>query len=189
MRWPWMTYLAHTYPTNPPVIYRGSLAGNAPTSGTGNCIYSRSDTSGDDTCSLYNRRINEFICDGKPMIIRVRSKSNSNRTHFIVAQNQKSVGDTETLGILDPSCDPGPEGNEECRTLWAGYSNEFTGIRSYIGSTESFDPSQLVVYLGSPAHLLITDSLGNQTGWDPLSGSFVREIPSSNYLDERIESI
>ncbi len=42
-------------------------------------------------------------------------------------------------------------------------------------------PRWVEIQLGSPAELLLTDSQGRKTGYDPLTGTIVEEIPGSSY--------
>jgi len=57
-----------------------------------------------------------------------------------------------------------------------------TMVRYERGSSATF-PS-LWLYLCSPAEMLVTDSLGRQTGIDPTTGEEFSEIPGASYGDE-----
>jgi hypothetical protein len=161
----------------PRVVYQGSeavnFADNTP------CTFVKNDT-GTGLCSTYNQKIDNALCAGKPPILRVKSLTRRNGKHFLVVDGQETVAGTgETVSILDPS--------SETRLTLLPYSNRYTGYRFFSAVTESTDPTSIVVYLGSPAHLLMTDANGNRTGWDPATSEIVAGIPKSNYLDEGIE--
>lgn len=154
------------------IVYNKNRAVNIPDD---ECVYA---SSVGDMCATYSKIIDDYICDGIPVILRLTSLD-SGLPHFVVAQNQGIVGDTRTLEILDPS--------DNSRSNLEPYTNRFIGFRIFEAATETTDPTSIIVYLGSPAHLQITDPTGNLTGWDLATGQVDRGIPDSNYLDEGVE--
>lgn len=157
----------------PRVTYHTSKAVNI----DAGCEY---DASAAGSAGTYSRNINSFICSGFPVILRVESLD-TGRTHFVVAKAQTAVGDTLTLSILDPAR-PAPDQ----RTTLAAYQNRFTGYRLFTAATETGIPIDLVVFMGSPAEMVLTDPSGLITGWNP-SGGVVKGIPLSNYLEDGVE--
>lgn len=165
----------------PRVIYQGSRAVDFKK--TAPCTYVRNDQ-GTGTCAKTNRMIDNNLCAGTPPILRVISLDTGGN-HFLVAGGQKTVagaggGEDNTVSILDPS--------SAIRQTLLPYSNRYTGYRQFSAVTETTDPTSIIVYLGSPAHLLMSDALGHRTGWDPVAGEIVQEIPNSSYVDEGLYS-
>jgi hypothetical protein len=57
------------------------------------------------------------------------------------------------------------------------------GIRRY--ARTSTDYSSIQVAVPAPATILLTDSVGNRTGFDPATSSVLEEIPGSTYYSEQ----
>jgi len=160
---------------SPRVTYDADAKVNIAGSG---CLYAG--TSG-DICATYTKNIDQYICDGTPVILRVNRLDTGN-SHFILAESQMSVGNTTTISILDPN-----RPNDDSRLDLLAYSNYFTGYRIYTGDVETTNPASIVVYMGSPAEMLIIDPQGRKTGWDPVTGAIINEIPGSDYYLETFE--
>lgn len=145
------------------------------------CEYRKNEVS---ICILLDQLIDEHLCAGKPVILKVESTHTVGGKHFLTVDGQKKIVDSDTMSILDPDCRVAPEEKE---TLLGKFSNLYKGIRLYSAETETGDPSEIIVYLGSPATYYVSDQFGSRTGLDPLTGERLREIPNSNILDESVE--
>jgi hypothetical protein len=56
----------------------------------------------------------------------------------------------------------------------------------WVGAVHTFEPSwDINVIEVSNVRVLVTDPQGRCTGWDSVAGAEMKEIPRSNYLDER----
>ncbi len=161
------------------VIYDSSESGDASTSPTFFCSYQRA-SAGTSVCAVLNRRIDQFLCDGNPVILKVRGSTSERKDHFLVAHAQADVGSTTTLRINDP----GHAGFTELAN--DHYRNRFKGVRLFGPGTSGARP-MVAVYLGSPALITAVDAAGLRTGIDSATGDFLKEIPGSNILDEGVE--
>ncbi|MDF1526894.1 MAG: PxKF domain-containing protein [bacterium] len=142
----------------------------------------------DNKCSRINQSIDEEVCAGRPVMIKVKSRTTSGY-HYIVADGQKTVPAIPpfpTLSILDPGCTTCDQNAD--KTLFDQYSNYYHGIRTFKLKGDVQDPSQFVVYLGSPAVFNVADSAGNRTGLNPETGTIIEEIPNSSIVDDSVES-
>uniref|UniRef100_Q01P83 Peptidase C39-like domain-containing protein n=1 Tax=Solibacter usitatus (strain Ellin6076) TaxID=234267 RepID=Q01P83_SOLUE len=117
--------------------------------------------------------LNNYLCTGNPAVLRVAGSPD----HFVVATGQTVVNGQNSYFINDPYyaavtlADP-------------RYNNSYKDLRLF--SSTSTPPNALVVSAHSPVELLLTDSSGNRTGYDPTTGGTVQQIPGSGYSRESI---
>ncbi len=122
--------------------------------------------------------VDNYLCARDPVILEVTSPTG--KTHFIVAIGGKSNPNGGSTYLIN---DPG----YSCATLnqaTCSYNNQYQGIRKF--SPGPAPLSGLEIHAGSPIELLVTAPNGQQTGFDPVTGSIVQQIPASDYYTESI---
>jgi hypothetical protein len=123
---------------------------------------------------LYRKQdsvVNNYLCTGNPVLLKVPHGNG----HWVLATGQTAVNGTDTFLINDPGFQ---------NSTLAGYGFTYTGIRKF--SSTRTPPHALLITGHSPIELLITDSFGNQTGFDPITGQIFDQIPNSGYGLEAI---
>jgi hypothetical protein len=109
------------------------------------------------------------ICRFGPQIVQVKGKQ-----HFVVVTG---LNDEETdFTIADPA-DPNGRKNGLLNRDYDG----FNSVREFGPASQPTFDEVLLAELHSPAELLLTDPLGRQVGFDPVSGGVFDEIPDANY--------
>jgi uncharacterized protein YvpB len=103
------------------------------------------------------------IDDNNPVILAVRR-------HFIVATGYEE----NTFAIHDPYY------TDRTQLDHPAYSNTSLGYHRY--KKTSTDYSSLEIVTLSPTQVLVTDPLGNQTGFDQPNSTITQEIPNSTYF-------
>ncbi|MBI2069960.1 MAG: hypothetical protein HYT79_05100 [Elusimicrobia bacterium] len=111
----------------------------------------------------------------QPVIVKVYSIGTSDKTHFLVIKGKQG----ETYAINDP-------GNSDIETLTEYFNRISDPLKRKIISLrvltpESGDSSSVNILGRSPIELLLIDSLGRKTGFDPLASSLVTQIPGAAY--------
>ncbi len=116
----------------------------------------------------FGGNLKNLICTYGPQIISVK-----NNGHWVTAIGQ--VEDESTYIINDPA------GGVE--TTLNAYSNTYKSIRAFSGPEHVFVDTMcgITIRYHSPGELIISDSDGRMTGYDPDTGVFYNEIPQSNY--------
>lgn len=108
--------------------------------------------------------LDPYICANGPQVMQVSDH------HYVTVVGR--VG--ETLIVNDP------DGGANGVTIPASYSS--VGMRFFTGPEVVFsDTSVLLLEMGSPATMLLTDPLGRRLGEDPETGNAFREIPLGNF--------
>jgi hypothetical protein len=115
--------------------------------------------------------VDTYLCTKNPVLLKVPH----GKGHFVLATGQTVVDETETFLINDPGYQ---------NSTLAGYGFTYTGIRKF--SSTPTPPHALLITGHSPIELLLIDSLGNQTGYDPTTGQTTNQIPNSGYGTEAI---
>jgi len=122
--------------------------------------------------------VDNYLCARVPVILRVTSPHGT--SHFVVATGGESTsGGGSTFFINDPGYN--------CATLdqaGCSYTNQYASVRKF--SSGSAPLSGLLIEAGSPVELLVTAPNGQVTGFDPVNGQNVQQIPSSAYYTESI---
>lgn len=71
-------------------------------------------------------------------------------------------------------------------------NTEILGIRPFVPAPSNTYPAPcaptIFSWLSSPAELLITDPNGNKTGFNPVSGLIIKDIPESGYFTDTIDN-
>lgn len=70
------------------------------------------------------------------------------------------------------------------------YKNQYGGTREFQGPGATFVFSgDVTIVLHSPAQLLITNSAGQSTGFDPITNTSFTQIPNAAYVDDSITDV
>ena len=119
-------------------------------------------------------RIKELIDAGQPVIVKVAGRWG---VHWVVVKGYDP--DTNRLIISDPAKpDPTPGEYAYLDENYTPYPEN--SIVVYKKTSSDFRRLQFATV--SQNHLLVTDSLGNKTGYDPETGQILEEIPNSEYV-------
>jgi hypothetical protein len=124
--------------------------------------------------------INSDLVSYSPTIVKTLNVSNLSKpiNHYIVAKGQD--GDTWYIN------DPNKRFDANKLSDWP-YLNTILGLRRF-QATAAIAFSSMHITLGSPADLLVTDSQGRKTGYDPVTQTSYSEIPNSIYYSERLDN-
>jgi hypothetical protein len=117
--------------------------------------------------------LSETLADGYPIIVGVNLNAQGMPSHFVLV-----TGEQDGQFLIN---DPGHAGNFNL----SAYGNQFV-TRGYVGDP-SGDVSELNISIGNNAELLLTDPIGRNTGYDPVSGNILQEIPQSAYFSDVLE--
>lgn len=132
-------------------------------------------------------------CSKGPIIIPVQHTVGNSATihhHFVTTWGQQGDPAT-TLLLKDPNGGIGDllSGTTPPRN----YNNNYFGTREFQGPDQNFTfptfNGDLTVTIHSPAELLITNSAGQQTGFDPITNTSFDQIPNSAYVDDSITDV
>lgn len=116
-------------------------------------------------------RVKELIDEGVPVILRV-----NNGSHWVVVKGyDQSSG---RLIINDPAKSDPPTG--EYMFLDDHYSPDQVGSMIIYRKTNS-DYRYLEFATSSKNHILVQDSFGSKSGYDPVGELIVKQIPNSDY--------
>lgn len=129
--------------------------------------------------------LDEYLNKNQPAIAKEKAgRGGFNRNHFIVTDNKL----TDTYGVKDPAWYNTKKLNETTDIVnkIRGYDNGFDGLRLFYPS-DGIAESSISLTLGSPAELLIIDSLGRRLGKDPVSGNVYNEIPNGSYITDAMD--
>ncbi|MGA2748591.1 MAG: PKD domain-containing protein [Verrucomicrobiota bacterium] len=118
--------------------------------------------------------LSEQLAAGHPVIVGVNLNANGAPGHFVLV-----IGEQEGQFVIN---DPG----HADATNLDYYDNQFE-TRGYVGDPQS-DVSGLDVATGNAGDILVVDSLGRRTGYDPASGLVLQEIPQSVHFVDCIEN-
>jgi hypothetical protein len=113
--------------------------------------------------------LDDYIFSGYPVIIRVND-------HFVVVTGKTKVEDNDTYKINDPLYSK--------TTLYEQHNVDYSSIRLF--ANYPADQRTLRISAHSPIELLVTDPLGNRSGFDPTTGTYWYEIPDAEYVVESI---
>lgn len=119
-------------------------------------------------------RIKELIDDGLPVVLQV---SGDYGIHWVVVTGYDPI--SNRLIINDPIAEDPPFG--EHTYLDSNYTP--IASNSMVVYEQTMSDFRLLQFgTRSTNHLLVTDSHGNKTGFDPESGLILEEIPESEYV-------
>lgn len=138
--------------------------------------YAKTDKSIDNYALL-----DQYLNQDNPVIAKANvGRGGINRQHFFVIDNILA----STYGVKDPAWYNTKTLNETTDTgnHIRGYENGFDGLRIY-KKGNGIAQSAIIIVLGSPAELLITDSSGRKLGKDA-SGIEYGEIPNAWYFED-----
>lgn len=96
--------------------------------------------------------------------------------HFVVARGKYTYDVNDESKNYFVKNDPNSNATRVYHNGWYGY-------RLYEPSGGVVRPA-LRIIMRSPAEMLISDALGRRTGYDPISGAMLQEIPDSFYHEE-----
>lgn len=129
--------------------------------------------------------LDEYLYNNQPAITKEKTgRGGLNGNHFIVIDNKF----TSTYSVKDPAwyntltLDETTDSPNKIR----GYENGFDGLRLFYPSNGVAE-SSMSLTLGSPAELLVIDSLGRKLGKDPVSGNIYNEIPNGSYFSDSMD--
>lgn len=133
------------------------------------------------------------MCSKGPTIIPVQhtvGTSTKIHHHFVTAWGQQ--GDPATTYLLkDPNGGFGDLLNGT--TPPRNYNNNYFGTREFQGPDQNFNfptfEGNLTVTIHSPAELLVTNSAGLKTGFDPITNTSFDQIPNTSYVDDSITDV
>ncbi len=136
-----------------------------------------------DNYTLLDEKLNNY----QPVIAKAekeRARGGIPRQHFFVIDNKLA----STYTVKDPAWYNTKTLNETTDTNNSirGYENGFDGLRIY-KKGDGIAQSAITFALGSPAELLITDSLGRKLGKDE-SGVEYNEIPNAAYFEDGFDN-
>ena len=121
-------------------------------------------------------KVKSYIDQEVPVILKVTKPGFP--VHWVVVKGYKG----DELVINDPAnADPSPGTYSTLSGL--GYS-VFSPSRMITYKQTNSDFSRFEVISREDVRILVTDSLGRRTGYDPETGEFVSEIPDSYYVFE-----
>jgi len=138
--------------------------------------YEKTDTVTDNYALL-----DEKLANDQPVIAKADSgRGGVNRQHFFVIDSKLA----STYGVKDPYWYETSTLNEitDIDSYVRGYGNGFDGLRVY-KKGDGIAQSAIMVALGSPAELLITDPQGRKLGKDE-NGVEYKEIPDAWYFED-----
>lgn len=123
---------------------------------------------------------NDLIA-GRPVIIYTRFTT-ATSTHFVVATGKID----DSWYINDPLKLPPPRITPTKLSDYP-YGNIIFGLRRFIPEP-TINPSFIYFYLASPAELIVIDSQGRKTGFDPTTQTYYYEISNAVYYEERLDN-
>lgn len=137
----------------------------------------------------------KLVRQGTPLIMKVSSRDH----YFLAVDVATKLGGPQTFGVNDPwssyncdqiqadgekGCASGPQQPTQHETaLTDPYLGNYSSI-TYLEETPTVPAS--LGFSVSGAEVLITDSQGHRTGFDPATQQILREIPESIYLDTKV---
>jgi len=146
-----------------------------------NLMFDASGGGQDSTVNLTNaqKAVTNAVCtQGLPIIVGVQSPlTNAYPGHYVLVTAQRG---TATDGSEYLIADPGYSSN----TSLADYNNEYLTVGVV---KDPNDVSQISIDVGDAATLMVIDSAGRRTGFDPSSGTVLQEIPSSSYIASKAD--
>jgi hypothetical protein len=122
-----------------------------------------------------DQKMNQHLVSGNPAMVMVKTLYG---THFVTVKGRTQINATDTYLINDPIWG--------ATTLYEHYNNTYSKAYYYTGSTSTTNLSHLQISALSPVHLVITDSLGRKSGYDPRTDTTWDEIPNAGYTTEDI---
>ncbi|MBA4320056.1 MAG: hypothetical protein C0412_16775, partial [Flavobacterium sp.] len=128
--------------------------------------------------------LDEKLNNNQPVIAKEKSgRGGINLGHFIVIDNNSA----STYSVKDPAWYNTKTLNETTNKAnkIRGYENGFDGLRIY-KKGNGIAQTAITFALGSPAELLITDSLGRKLGKDQ-NGIEYNEIPNAWYFEDGVD--
>lgn len=112
------------------------------------------------------------VCQGSPVIVGVNLDQQGTPGHYVVVTGKQGNDYT----IADPGF---------AKAKLSDYANQFV-TRGFVADP-SGDISELNLAVGDAAELLIVNSSGQKTGYDPSVGNVVQQIPNSVYLRDSLQ--
>lgn len=121
-----------------------------------------------------------------PLLVKHHDRNGNLRQHFVLDWGRDDAKPETTFLIKDPN------GGSDLRlnnaTVPRDYSNTYYGTREYQKPGQTFVLSPTVtVTLHSPAELVLTNSAGQKTGFDPSTNTEFNQIPNATYGDDSID--
>ncbi|PIT97339.1 hypothetical protein COT77_01985, partial [Candidatus Berkelbacteria bacterium CG10_big_fil_rev_8_21_14_0_10_41_12] len=127
--------------------------------------------------------LDEKLNNNQPVIAKANAgRGGINRKHFFVIDDKSA----STYTVKDPAWYNTKilnEGISDDAQHIRNYENGFDGLRIY-KKGDGIAQSAIALALGSPAELLVTDSLGRKLGKDPITGIEYNEIPDAWYFED-----
>jgi len=125
--------------------------------------------------------LDEKLNNNQPVIVKAKAgRGGKNLQHFFVIDGKL----VSTYTVKDPAWYNTKMLNEttDINNQIRGYENGFDGLRIY-KKGDGIAQSAIIFALGSPAELLITDSLGRKLGKDQNDIEY-SEIPNASYFED-----
>jgi hypothetical protein len=123
-----------------------------------------------------NFTVLSYLCNGDPIVLKVDEFT---KMHFVVATGQTTINGIQTFTINDPRFPLTTLLDVDSSNRRRTYNNNYVDMVKL--SREETFKSFLDIRGLSPVELFVTDPDGRSTGYDPVSGQTVIQIPSSNY--------
>lgn len=124
--------------------------------------------------------LDQYLNQNNPVIAKANAgRGGINRSHFFVINDKLS----STYAVKDPYW-YNTENliDDRIGNYIRNYENGFDGLRIY-KKGDGIAQGAIIIVLGSPAELLITDSLGRKLGKD-INGIEYNEIPNASYFED-----
>lgn len=140
-----------------------------------NLTFDRLITSRNDTI------LDNYLKSGNPVVLGVKPIWSDSRQryipgHYVVATGKTEINGVPTYTINDPYYGQ--------TTLAEKWNNSYQYLILYSGTAA--DLSKISISAHSPVELLVTDSLGRRTGYDPINDVYWNEIPGAVYYNETL---
>ncbi len=128
------------------------------------------------------KRIKDYICHYGPQIMGVEGSSKIMNTHWVSVYGWVSdeKGNVTDWLISDPADGRLKSLNDDPR--YKGKYGDVHGFRFIHSNARINAPPSITFNMHSPAELLVIDSQGRRTGYDPATGQSYNEIPEASYI-------
>jgi hypothetical protein len=124
--------------------------------------------------------VDEMLSQGTPVILQEKGVTMANgvyvKQHYVLAIGKIIDGGDSTYAIIDPYYNT---------SSLKSYGLKYTGYFSYELKAGG-DVSAIYLSVASPVQLLVTDPEGRRTGYDPVTGQTLNEIPHSTYITDTL---
>jgi len=131
-----------------------------------------------------DKDLNTYLSQQQPVELEVKTKFGG--YHWIVALAQTTENGASTWQIYDP--DPQINSSntptQSITTLLDAYKNSYLSMAVF----DPLIPTTGFTASSDPVQMLVTDSQGRQSGFNPATGTVISQIPGSSYFDGYLSS-